>query len=137
MPASPEPDHEPPEIWASSVGKKKTHKKLCASQYYLRKIERTQWVQRLYVVECVYFRIKLNGLGHGRGWTERPNSRHPQERPQHRGCGDCVMCAARRAWAAPRPARPRPPPRGQSHARPSFSPRLAFFSCSGLCLSSH
>lgn len=33
-------------------------------------------VLRLYVVECVYFRMKLNTLGHGLG-LNRPKSRHP------------------------------------------------------------
>ena len=29
------------------------------------------------MVECVYFRIKLNGLGHGRGWTEKTKQQAP------------------------------------------------------------
>lgn len=36
-------------------------------------------ILRLHAVECVYFRINLNTLGHGLGWDRKPKQHAPRE----------------------------------------------------------
>ena len=83
-----------------------------------------------YVVECVYFRMELNALGHGQGWTEGPNGRRPREGLQHRGCGDVRAPRGGRTRYCRRP-HPQVWQMGFLPAWLNFSPGPhRFFSCS-------